>query len=137
MSNGADHPISCRATEGSQASRAGARQSRLRDRVYKAASPIHGTGVFARVPFAAGEYLGTYVGPDVRRDGTYVLWVCEEGRAPIGRSGRNLLRYLNHQRPGNAEFCGFDLYARERIAPGEEITFDYGGDAQETSDSST
>lgn len=49
---------------------------------------------------------------------------------PVGRSGRNLLRYLNHAVPGNAEFDGFDLYARSRIGAGEEITFDY--EASET-----
>ena len=107
------------------------RPGRVRDRIYKAPSPIHGTGVFAKVRFARGDYIGSYEGPEVRRDGTYVLWVCEEGRAPIGRSGRNLLRYLNHQRPGNAAFRGFDLYARQPIGPGEEITFDYQGEAQE------
>jgi SET domain-containing protein len=106
------------------------RAGRLRDRVCRAPSPIHGTGVFAKVRFVPGDYIGSYDGPEVRRDGTYVLWVFEEGRAPIGRSGRNLLRYLNHQRPGNAAFRGFDLYAREPIAPGEEITFDYQGEAQ-------
>jgi SET domain-containing protein len=107
------------------------RPGRVRGRIYKAPSPIHGTGVFAKVRFARGDYIGSYEGPEVRRDGTYVLWVCEEGRAPIGRSGRNLLRYLNHQRPANAAFRGFDLYARQPIGPGEEITFDYQGEAQE------
>jgi hypothetical protein len=112
---------------GTLAERCIGRGGRLQGRVYKAASPIHGTGVFARVHFATGDYIGTYRGPEVRRDGTYVLWVYEEGRAPVGRSGRNLLRYLNHQQPGNAEFRGFDLFARSAIAPGEEITFDYDG----------
>jgi len=57
-----------------------------------------------------------------------VLWVFEDGKEPVGRSGRNLLRFLNHQPEGNAEFDGFDLYARRDIAPGEEITFDYNSD---------
>ncbi|MCG6859700.1 MAG: SET domain-containing protein-lysine N-methyltransferase, partial [Chromatiaceae bacterium] len=63
---------------------------RLRDRVYRTRSPIHGTGCFARKAFTAGEYIGTYKGPEAKRDGTYVLWVYEEGRPPVGRSGRNL-----------------------------------------------
>ena len=109
--------------------------SRLRDRVYKAASPIHGTGCFARVAFDAGDYIGTYSGPPAKRDGTYVLWVSEDGRQWVGRSGRNLLRYLNHQGEGNAEFDGFDLYARRAIAPGEEITFDYNAGAPADGDS--
>jgi uncharacterized protein len=96
-------------------------------RVYRAPSPIHGTGCFARIGFASGDYIGNYAGRPAKRDGTYVLWVLEEGKAPVGRSGRNLLRWVNHQIPGNARFDGFDLYARQAIAPGEEITFDYGG----------
>jgi len=103
------------------------RRTRLCDRVFKAPSPIHGNGCFASVRFAAGDYIGTYEGPPARRDGTYVLWVYEEGTPPVGRSGRNLLRYLNHQEDGNARFEGFDLYARRDIAPGDEITFDYNG----------
>jgi len=98
---------------------------RLRDQVYKAASPIHGTGCFARRAFVPGEHIGTYEGPVAKRDGTYVLWVYAEGERPVGRSGRNLLRYLNHQEDGNAEFDGFELYARRVIADDEEITFNY------------
>ena len=101
--------------------------SPLRGRVYSAPSAIHGTGCFARIGFAPGDYIGTYEGRPARRDGTYVLWVLEDGEEPVGRSGRNLLRWINHQIPGNARFEGFDLYARQPIAPGEEITFDYGG----------
>jgi uncharacterized protein len=101
---------------------------RLRDQVYKAPSPIHGFGCFARKDIAAGGHIGTYEGPEARRDGTYVLWVYEEDREPVGRSGRNLLRYLNHRKDGNAEFDGFALYAKRDIACGEEITFDYNSD---------
>jgi SET domain-containing protein len=98
----------------------------LRRLVYKGPSEIHGTGLFARRQIEQGSFIGTYSGPRVRRDGTYVLWVCEEGEAPIGRSGRNLLRYLNHAKDCNARFDGFDLYAVRRIEKDEEITFDYG-----------
>lgn len=106
----------------------------LRDQVFKAPSPIHGTGCFARVSFKAGDFIGTYKGPPAKRDGTYVLWVFAEGEEAVGRSGRNVLRYLNHREDGNAEFDGFDLYARCDIAPGEEITFDYNGAALEARD---
>jgi SET domain-containing protein len=102
---------------------------RLGDKVYRAASAIHGQGLFAKVSIPSGTYIGTYKGPQAKRDGTYVLWVyAQEGEPPIGRSGRNLLRWLNHQDDGNAEFDGFDLYARRDIAAGEEITFNYGWD---------
>lgn len=102
---------------------------RLRDRVYRAPSDIHGFGLFAKISFTAGEFIGTYQGPEAKRDGTYVLWVYAEGedQPPMGRSGRNLLRWLNHRDQGNAEFDGFDLYAMKAIEPGDEITFNYEG----------
>ncbi|RMG34187.1 MAG: SET domain-containing protein [Gammaproteobacteria bacterium] len=95
--------------------------------VYAAESSIHGTGLFAARAIAEGEYIGTYWGPQAKRNGTYVLWVYDEDdeENAVGRSGRNLLRYLNHSRPGNTAFDGFDLYAARDIAPHEELTFDY------------
>jgi hypothetical protein len=103
--------------------------TQLRSVVYAAESGIHGTGLFAACNIARGAYIGTYAGPEARRDGTYVLWVYESGRAqePVGRSGRNLLRYLNHAPSCNAEFDGFDLYATCAIGRDDEITIDYGG----------
>ena len=100
----------------------------LRSVVYVAKSGIHGTGLFASRKIAAGEYIGTFAGPEARRDGVYVLWVYDSDNAdtPVGRSGRNLLRYLNHATPCNAEFDGFDLYARTMIQHDAEITIDYG-----------
>jgi len=105
------------------------KNSDLREMVYSALSPIHGTGLFAKRIIKKDEYIGTYHGPDVKRDGTYVLWVYDEGDKgnAVGRSGRNLLRYLNHAPRGNAEFDGFDLYARKKILIDQEITFNYEG----------
>jgi SET domain-containing protein len=104
----------------------------LAERLYKSDSPIHGQGCFALVGFRAGEYIGTYGGPDAVRDGRYVLWVKDDDDRWIGRSGRNLLRWLNHSDTPNAAFDGFDLYALSDISAGEEITFDYGaGTAEE------
>jgi hypothetical protein len=99
----------------------------LRPLVYSAPSPIHGKGLYARERIPEGSYIGTYWGPAARRDGSHVLWVYEEGRAPEGRRGMNLLRYLNHAERPLAEFDGFDLYALRTIEPGEEITIDYNG----------
>ena len=110
----------------SKVERTGNRQ--LRSIVYGASSDIHGKGVFASRDIDGGEYIGTFAGPEVRRDGEYVLWVyeSEDDGDPVGRSGRNLLRFLNHASPGNAGFDGFDLYAEGNIAQDEEITIDYG-----------
>ncbi|TPV93490.1 MAG: SET domain-containing protein [Myxococcales bacterium FL481] len=94
----------------------------LRTVIYVAESSVHGKGVFAKREISRGEPIGEYKGPQARRNGSHVLWVSESE----GRSGRNALRFLNHSRRPNAEFDGYVLYARRRIRPDEEITFDYG-----------
>jgi len=106
------------------------RNIELKELVHAADSGIHGTGLFASRDIESGEYIGTYWGPEATRNGTYVLWVYDkdDGDSATGRSGRNLLRYLNHAEDGNAEFYEYDLYAMAHIPRGEEITFDYGGE---------
>mgnify|MGYP001823747027 CR=1 FL=1 len=105
--------------------------AQLRGTVYVAASPIHGTGVFAARKLVKGEYIGTFHGPAVRRDGMYVLWVYEQGgdADPVGRRGRNMLRHLDHASPANAAFEGVDLGALRARAPGAEVTSGVGGGA--------
>ena len=100
----------------------------LTDRVCKAQSPIHGSGCFARIGLAAGDFIGRYEGPEVQEDATYVLWAYDaEAGVLSARRGSTLLRWLNHSDDPNAEFDTFDLYARRPIAVGEEITIDYSG----------
>jgi hypothetical protein len=90
-------------------------------------SAIHGKGLFAARAIAEGEYIGTFSGPTARGDGMHVLWVyLDDSPEPVGRIGRNRLRFLNHAKDPNAEFDGFDLYALRAIAVGEELTIDYG-----------
>ncbi len=95
-------------------------------------SDIHGTGLFSRRNIAQGEYIGTFHGSEVEEDGEHVLWIEVESSSSeyVGIRGENLLRYLNHDSPGNAEFDGQDLHARVDIMSGDEITFDYEGDGQ-------
>ncbi len=97
---------------------------RTRLLVYVDRSPIHGKGLFARQPIARGTYIGRYLGPAAKRNGSHVLWI-EDGDGWVGRRGFNRLRYLNHDARPNAEFDGFDLYARRDIRVDEEITIDY------------
>jgi SET domain-containing protein len=105
-------------------------RGRLSERVCRAQSPIHGFGCFARIPFRAGDYIGTFRGPQVTEDGAFVLWVYDpEGQGLSAREGSNLLRWLNHSEDPNAELDLFRLYARRGIAAGEEITIDYGAGA--------
>jgi uncharacterized protein len=100
---------------------------RLDRRLLAAPSPIHGQGCFARIGFAPGDHIGTFEGLEVAEDGPHVLWVYDSDRGRlIGRRGTNVLRRLNHSDDPNAEFDGFELYARRAIAVGNEITIDYG-----------
>ena len=94
--------------------------------VYVAPSRIHGRGLFAKTRIKRDTYIGTYEGPQAKRDGKYVLWLTDERGNATGRRGLNALRYLNHSSKPNAEFYEYDLYALKSIAPDEEITIDYG-----------
>jgi hypothetical protein len=102
---------------------------RLKAVVYAGDSAIHGAGICALRDIEEGEYIGTFAGPETPSDGAYVVWVCEsDGETkPVGRCGRNPLRYLNHASPNNAQFDGFDLYATGSISCDVEITIDYCG----------
>lgn len=96
------------------------------------ASPIHGRGLFAQRAIAQDEYIGTYRGPRTQKNGTHVLWIWNEKRARWeGIDGVNEMRFLNHSDQPNADWWDTELYAVRPIAAGEEITFDYGWDAEE------
>ncbi len=90
-------------------------------------SGIHGKGLFAKVDIEDNTYLGEYLGPVAKKNGSHVLWVFDDD-CVVGRSGRNKLRYLNHSKDCCAEFDGFELYSARFIKKGEEITINYGED---------
>ena len=92
---------------------------------YVASSVIHGKGLFAKTRIEDEIYLGTYQGPEAKRNGSHVLWVYEDDGDVVGRRGLNKMRYVNHSDKPNAEFDGFDLYSTRDIQPNEEITIDY------------
>jgi SET domain-containing protein len=94
---------------------------------YVSVSRIHGRGLFARVVIEKGTYLGEYEGPVAKKNGSHVLWVYDDD-VVVGRSGRNKLRYLNHNPKSSAEFDGFELFASRKISASEEITINYGED---------
>lgn len=74
-----------------------------------------------------GECIGAFTGTEVDTDGPHVLWLYDEDSGElVRRRGENLLRWLNHSDQPNAEFDGFDLYARQAINMDAEITIDYG-----------
>ncbi len=92
---------------------------------YIAQSSIHGKGLFAKIEINHGTFMGTYKGPEAKKNGSHVLWVYDDDGDVVGRRGLNKLRYLNHCDTPNAEFDGFDLYCLGEILAGEEITINY------------
>jgi SET domain-containing protein len=96
-------------------------------RVYVALSPIHGRGLFAAQSLATGQLIGVYEGPEVTEDGIHVLWIEDDtGESWTGHRGDNEMRFMNHADAPNAEMDGLNCYALNNIAPGAEITIDYG-----------
>jgi hypothetical protein len=91
-------------------------------------SASHGWGVFARALIAQGEHIVTFTGPlwhVTEVDWSdYHLQVAEDHY--LGPSG-DVDDLINHSCEANAGFRrGLSLVARRDIAPGEEITMDYG-----------
>ena len=98
----------------------------LKKLFYVKDSEIHGKGLFAKAKIKKGTYMGSYDGPKTKKNGMYVLWVDEGDGEWIGCDGKNLLRYINHNKKPCAEFDGLELYAARNIKPDEEITIHYG-----------
>ncbi len=104
------------------------------------ASPIHGLGTFAAAPIRAGLLLIEYVGERITK--TESVRRCEAGNPFLfelddvwdidGGVGWNPARFVNHSCAPNcdAEYIEGQIWivARRDIAPGEELTFNYGYD---------
>jgi uncharacterized protein len=107
--------------------------------VFKA-SPIHGTGGFARADLPRGapvvEYVGRHISSqeciDRCRQGNQYIFHLEDGQDLDGNVDWNPARFLNHSCSPNAEAELVDgriwIVALRDIAAGEEVTFDYGYD---------
>jgi SET domain-containing protein len=94
-----------------------------------------GLGLFTRKPISRGDLVVEYTGALLpaeeayRRGGRYLFEV--NSRWIIDGAGReNLSRYINHSCRPNCEprTRGHRvlIYARRRIAAGEELSYDYG-----------
>ncbi len=104
------------------------------------ASPIHGTGVFAKRPIPKGTRVFEYAGRRLpkaqllaeagrgERALTYVLNLDAE-TAIDGAEAGNDARFINHSCAPNCEIYIFDgtpyVYAMQEIPSGAELTFDY------------
>ena len=89
---------------------------------YVANSKIHGKGLFAAEPIAAGSIIGWLEGVPCDIDGCYVLWLSETRAIEVTCE----LKYINHSDKPNA--CYYDdlsVMALRDIAPHQEITHDY------------
>jgi uncharacterized protein len=102
-------------------------------------SPVHGTGVFALQPIAAGERLFEYKGEVTswRRAaarqrseaGHTFVFGLSDGRVIDGSRGGNSARFLNHACAPNCEAieAGHRVFIHALIAiqPGDELSIDY------------
>jgi SET domain-containing protein len=109
-------------------------------------SPIHGMGGFARSAIQPGTLIIEYVGE--RIDKTESSRRCQQNNEYIfciddtfdldGNVPWNPARLINHSCAPNCEAEWLDnhiwLVARRAIAPGEELTFNYGYDLQDLED---
>ncbi len=96
-----------------------------------------GLGLFARAPMKRGDFIIEYTGARIkteeadRRGGKY-LFIINDKWVIDGKGRENLARYINHACKPNAEAESDDdakkirVFARKKILPGEEITYDYG-----------
>jgi SET domain-containing protein len=109
-------------------------------------SPIHGTGAFARKQIPRDTHIIEYVGEKILKEES--LRRCEQDNQFIftltdtkdldGDVAWNPARFINHSCEPN---CDAELdqeriwiVARRDIAPGEEITFNYGYDLDDYRD---
>ena len=91
-------------------------------------SPIHGRGLFARHWIPRGAVIGVCEGEPAKRNGPYVLWLDENNALHVA----NEMRYINHSpTPNAAYYDDATVVALRDIAPGEEITHDYGGEGED------
>ena len=106
-------------------------------------SGIHGKGVFAVAPIAAGEVVVEYTGeiiswPEALRrhphdpsdpDHTFYFHI-DDGRVIDGKFGGNAAKWINHGCAPNCEAdeCGDRVFVKalRDIATGEELNYDYG-----------
>lgn len=125
-----------RAPHPPEAPRHGARRTQVRR------SPVHGRGVYAMRPIAAGERLFEYRGEIItweealarhphdpaNPEHTFYFHI-DDGRVIDGGRGGNSSRWINHAcRPNcEADEVGGRVYIRalRAIEPGEELFFDY------------
>jgi SET domain-containing protein len=119
-----------------------------RPRITRKRSKVHGMGVFALEPIAKNTRIIDYAGELVRnreseaREERYLaegcIWVFRVNRAwsRDAAVGGNLARFINHSCRPNCWIEIVDrtiwIRAARTIEPGEELTYDYATDGEQT-----
>lgn len=107
---------------------------------YRIGRSVTGLGLFATKPIKRGAYIATYRGRRItakeadRREarGARYMFAINNRWVIDGSPRWNVARYINHSCRPNAKPVGrrggIVIVALRRIAPDEEITYDYGRD---------
>ena len=115
-------PAGAAAADGAAPVPDGARASDVSAALYVAPSALHGLGMFAADALDADVVLGRLAGMPTYEDGTYVLWLTDE----LGLEVTNDFRFINHSATPNCALTEVDVVTLRPVAPGEELTHDYG-----------
>lgn len=98
---------------------------------------IDGLGLFATEPFTRGDLVIEYTGEKItneeaqQRGGKYLFELDDEWTLD-GKDRAHNSRYMNHACKPNCyaeldeETLRIFIYAKKKIAPGEELTYHYG-----------
>jgi SET domain-containing protein len=110
-----------------------------RQKNYRVGRSATGLGLFATAPIAKGQFIVEYSGQRIATDeaqkreartGCRYMFEINSRWTLDGSTRRNIGRYANHSCRPNAESALVKgkviLRAIKTIAPGEEITYDYG-----------
>jgi uncharacterized protein len=113
----------------------------MRARNFRVGRSTTGLGLFAIKPIAKQDYIVTYRGRRIptkdaqtreRYFGAKYMFEISRQWTIDGSSRRNLARYINHSCRPNTEAVlrkgEIEIKAIRAIAPGDEITYDYGKD---------
>jgi SET domain-containing protein len=117
-------------------------------KIVRKRSKVHGSGVFAAQPITKNTRIIDYAGELVRnsesepRENRYLaegcIWVFRVNRAwsRDAAVGGNIARFINHSCTPNCwiEIAGRTIWIRASrfITPGEELTYDYMTDGEQT-----
>ena len=119
-----------------------------RPKLIRKRSKVHGSGVFAAEPIAKNTRIVDYAGELVRnkeseaREERYLaqgcIWVFRVNRtwSRDAAVGGNIARFINHSCRPNCwiEVAGHTIWIRasRAIRTGEELTYDYATDGEQT-----